>query len=78
MQWKYRAISGSDNPLYNTDSMTDLKYHSLPDSGVDGIDSDSREIRDIYTVTGVRLNTTDVKSLPSGLYIINGHKVIVK
>lgn len=73
-----RAISGSDNPLYNTDSMTDLKYHSLPDSGVDGIDSDSREIRDIYTVTGVRLNTTDVKSLPSGLYIINGHKVIVK
>lgn len=32
----------------------------------------------IYTLKGVRINSTDVKSLPKGLYIVNGKKQIVK
>lgn len=32
----------------------------------------------IYTLQGVKLNTTDVKSLSKGLYIIDGKKVLVK
>ena len=36
----------------------------------------------VYTLTGMRVMRTteasDVKSLPSGLYIINGKKVAVK
>lgn len=32
----------------------------------------------IYTISGVRLNTTTTKGLPTGLYIVNGKTVIVK
>lgn len=32
----------------------------------------------IYTLTGVRINSTDVKSLSKGIYIVNGKKQIVK
>ena len=32
----------------------------------------------IYTLTGIRVNSTDVKSLPKGIYIVNGKKEIVK
>ena len=32
----------------------------------------------IYTINGVRLNTTSADELPAGLYIIDGKKVVVK
>ena len=32
----------------------------------------------IYTIDGVKLNTTSLQDLPSGIYIINGKKVVIK
>ena len=32
----------------------------------------------IYTVDGVKLNTTNLSDLPSGIYIFNGKKYVVK
>lgn len=32
----------------------------------------------IYSVSGQKMNTTDTRSLPKGIYIVNGKKVIVK
>ena len=49
---------------------------------VDGIDNVSilPEIFDVYNLQGhkVRSNTTDLKGLSKGIYIINGKKVVVK
>lgn len=33
---------------------------------------------EIYTIEGVRVNTNDIKTLPAGLYIVNGKKIVVK
>ena len=48
-------------------------------SGIEGIVSDpSRQSRKaVYTLSGVRLNTTDVSTLPKGIYIQAG-KVIIR
>lgn len=32
----------------------------------------------IYTVSGQRVNATDTNTLPAGMYIVNGRKVIIK
>ena len=32
----------------------------------------------IYSLDGVKLNTTNLQDLPSGIYIVNGKKYVVK
>ena len=43
-------------------------------------DDDNAEIgsKDIYSLSGQKMNTTDTRSLPKGIYIVNGKKFIVK
>ena len=48
------------------------------DAGISQVATTDAKVTGIYTLTGVRVNTTDVKSLPKGIYIINGKKEIVK
>lgn len=48
------------------------------DAGISQIATTETKATGIYTLTGVRVNTTDVKSLPKGIYIVNGKKQIVK
>lgn len=48
------------------------------DAGISQVTTTATTIKGIYTMTGVRINTTDVKSLPKGIYIVNGKKQIVK
>lgn len=48
------------------------------DAGISQITTTEPKATGIYTLTGVRVNTTDVKSLPKGIYIVNGKKQIVK
>ena len=74
-----RAISGSSNPLFNTENVNDVIYHSNPDpnSGVDGINASSDRL-EVTTLTGIRLNVSNLAELPAGLYIVNGMKYLVK
>lgn len=42
------------------------------------ITASTKKATGIYTLTGVRVNSTDVKSLSKGVYIVDGKKVFVK
>lgn len=77
-----RAVSGSSNPLYNTENVSDVVYHSNPDpnapnNGVDGINAAEGRL-EVSTLTGIRLNVSSLSELPAGLYIVNGMKYLVK
>ena len=43
-------------------------------------DDDNAEVgsKDIYSLSGQKMNTTDTHSLPKGIYIVNGKKFIIK
>ena len=47
-------------------------------AGISQVATSATKTTGIYTLTGVRVNATDVKSLPKGIYIVNGKKQIVK
>lgn len=53
---------------------------TLPDmiSGVDAESMFGEGDLEIYTISGVRVYTSDIQSLTPGIYIINGQKVCVK
>lgn len=48
------------------------------DAGISQVATTEIKAMGIYTLTGVRVNATNVKSLPKGIYIVNGKKQIVK
>lgn len=48
------------------------------DAGISQVATTETKATGIYTLTGVRVNTTDVKSLPKGIYIVDGKKMFVK
>lgn len=48
------------------------------EAGISQVATTEAKATGIYTLTGVRVNATDVKSLPKGIYIVNGKKQIVK
>ncbi|MDE6010192.1 MAG: hypothetical protein K2F87_01930 [Muribaculaceae bacterium] len=75
-----RAISANANPMYNTTSMAELTYRSLPDqnqSGIGDILTDDTSL-EVFTLTGIRLDVKEISALPAGFYIVNGRKVVVK
>ena len=45
-----------------------------------GIGDDDAEIaaKGIYSLSGQKMNATDTRSLPKGIYIVNGKKTIIK
>lgn len=47
-------------------------------AGISQVVTSATKATGIYTLTGVRVNATDVKSLSKGIYIVNGKKQIVK
>lgn len=47
-------------------------------AGISQVSTTETKATGIYTLTGVRVNATDVKSLPKGIYIVNGKKQIIK
>lgn len=48
------------------------------EAGISQVATSATKATGIYTLTGVRVNAMDVKSLPKGIYIVNGKKQIVK
>lgn len=47
-------------------------------AGISQVATTETKATGIYTLTGVRIYSTDVKSLPKGIYIVNGKKEIIK
>ncbi len=47
-------------------------------SGIDGVKDDKVNIdsKSIYTLSGMRLKTTDMDHLPSGIYVVSGNKIV--
>lgn len=64
--------SGTHTPIYVT-----FVGKKTVDAGIGQIVNTTKAMG-IYTLTGVRVNTADIKSLPKGIYIVNGKKEIVK
>lgn len=63
---------GGTTPIYVT-----FVGKKTVDAGINTIPTEVKNTG-IYTLNGVRVNTTSLKSLPKGIYIINGKKQIVK
>lgn len=54
---------------------------SLDDSsttGVGNVVADGQKAKTVYTLDGRRVDATDSKPLPAGIYVVNGKKVVVK
>lgn len=49
-------------------------------SGIDKVEADKPidTSKGIYNLQGIRLSTTSLEDLPSGLYIVNGKKVVIR
>ena len=47
-------------------------------SSIEGVETDKAldTSKGIYNINGIRLNATSLDELPSGLYIVNGKKVV--
>ena len=78
-------ISNSNNP--STAAKLTMRINGVEDNdettaiwnAVIGND-DNAEVasKGIYSLSGQKMNTTDTRSLPKGIYIVNGKKLIVK
>lgn len=64
---------GSQMPIYVT-----FVGKKTVEAGISQVATSATKATGIYTLTGVRVNATDVKSLSKGIYIVNGKKQIVK
>lgn len=66
---------------YTNDNCVTWSEYKGFDAEIDGIGSvnmDENNTAVIYTLSGVKLNTTNLSDLPSGIYVINGKKVKIK
>lgn len=55
-----------------------VNYTVNPTTGIDGVTvSTATQAKGIYTLTGVKLNVKTAE-LPAGVYVIDGHKVLIK
>lgn len=73
------TVSGADARNYELTYVNGTLTINVPD-GIYGVYSDFKEPTNVYNTKGqmVRYKATDLKGLPSGVYIVNGKKVVVK
>ncbi len=78
-------ISTSDNPAGAP--QLNMRINGIEDNdettaiwNAISADDDNAEVgsKDIYSLSGQKMNTTDTRSLPKGIYIVNGKKFIIK
>ncbi|MDE6768523.1 MAG: hypothetical protein K2J78_02230 [Muribaculaceae bacterium] len=72
------ALDASDKGRY--EFMTSRAGHVLKvgaNSGVSGIEADELTAPEVFNLQGIRVNSP-VESLPAGIYIVNGRKIIKK
>ncbi len=56
----------------------DLKIEEYDESGVNEMNVDERDVMRIYNINGIKIPESKYNSLGSGLYIINGNKVLIR
>lgn len=64
-------------PISQSSNVNGFSFNSGSSTGISNVESKQIEDGQIYSLTGVRMNG-NLKTLPSGLYLMNGKKVIVK
>ena len=78
-------ISTSENPA--AAAQLNMRINGIEDNdettaiwNAISADDDNAEVgsKDIYSLSGQKMNTTDTRSLPKGMYIVNGKKFIIK
>jgi len=79
------AFEGSDK-TFNTSTWGTVYYsYKINDTltGINGVKTDNGKSHDVYTIDGIHMKTADsydkaTNGLATGVYIIDGKKVIVK
>lgn len=69
------TVYGADNKVIGTETI--YWFGSSEFVGVNSFEAENG-VNVIYTLSGVRVNTSDVNALSNGLYIINGKKVLIR
>lgn len=64
-------------PISQSSNVNGFSFNFGSSTGISNVESKQVEDGGIYSLTGVRMNG-NLKTLPSGLYLMNGKKVIVK
>lgn len=64
-------------PISQSSNVNGFSFNSGSSTGISNVESKQVEDEQIYSLTGLRMNG-EVESLPSGIYLMNGKKVIVK
>ncbi len=76
----FSNYDGAAAPFYNNNYTSAIVFEELGDVlvGIDNAVISTSDASAVYTLSGVKLGKVDTKTLPAGLYIVNGKKVIVK
>ena len=80
----YCSVSINDVTVNSSEVVVEVTETETDDSatGISSIEATADGKYNVYSISGVRLMTTtdssDVESLPEGLYIVNGKKVVIK
>ncbi|MCC8070504.1 MAG: hypothetical protein LIO90_01720 [Bacteroidales bacterium] len=72
------TITAESGRMYVVTVNEDVDIEIVADeTGINGIATEAKKMEGIYNMQGVRLNS-DLNALPSGIYIVNGEKRIVR
>lgn len=69
---------GTASIYANAPQWKDLKIEEYDESGVNEMNVDERDVMRIYNINGIKIPESKYNSLGSGLYIINGNKVLIR
>lgn len=75
-------VSGFYEEMFVSTAPFEYYYTVNNLTGVETVNLPENELLDVYTITGIRVNRNlqreDLKNLPTGLYIVNGKKIMVR
>ena len=64
--------------IVNPNVEADASFLDSIETGISTVTASDNEASGIYTLSGIKLNATDVRKLPKGVYVVDGEKVLVK
>ena len=71
-----------ENGVYTFETNTDTNVSVTSTSGIEAIQADRNTKSDVYNLQGIcvgrRMSADKINSLPSGIYIVNGTKTVIR